>query len=454
MKNLISRYDSSIYLVILAVFVLSSCNAQGSDTKESIESKIDTYLQPYLEMDAWSGNVAIYKNGEPLFQKSYGFADREWNIKNTMDTKFRIASISKLFTEVAILQLSESEKLQLDDTLSKYIIGYPRGEEITIQQLLNHRAGIPHLNSFPNYNELIKFNYTIDEIIELFKSKPLDFKPGEKYRYSNSGYVLLAKIIEIVSGKSYRQYLEDRIFKPYGLKATGIDSNSAILNKRAKGYMFNNDAHLINAEFVDMSIKIGGGSLYSTTDDLNLFVQKLVKGEILKSSFEKLPNFSTKNGQRAFATNGRVQGFCHQVIHWMDDNLTIVLLGNHYSNVALPITEDIYKIYSGKNYQTPTNYIEKRQSVTNKKLQEYQGTYDFGFGPIGVVKVIDNNLMYMAPGRTKADKLIPLGNDTFFYVQNWVLLKFVDRKEKKYNTLQWIMGDNTYPAKRINQIKN
>ena len=113
-----------------------------------------------------------------------------------MDTKFRIASISKLFTEVAILKLVENSKLSLDDKIIKYIPDYPRGNEITIEYLLSHRSGIPHLNNFSNYDSLSKFSYTASDVIELFKYKPLDFNPGEKYRYSNSGYVLLAYIIE------------------------------------------------------------------------------------------------------------------------------------------------------------------------------------------------------------------------------------------------------------------
>ncbi|NNE03617.1 MAG: serine hydrolase, partial [Eudoraea sp.] len=150
---------------ILIGFCFHSANAQDMS---SLESKIDEYIQPYLEMDAWSGVISIYEDGEPIFQKGYGYANREWKTDNTIKTKFRIASISKLFTEVAILKLVEAENIALSNTLSNFIPDYPRGNEITIKQLLNHRAGIPHLNDFPNYDDLIKYDYELNEIIDLF----------------------------------------------------------------------------------------------------------------------------------------------------------------------------------------------------------------------------------------------------------------------------------------------
>ncbi len=436
----------TIFLILIGFLSHNSC---GQDLKE-LEIKIDSYIKPYLEMNAWSGLINIYQNGEPVFQKGYGYADNEWEIKNSSETKYRIASISKVFTEVAILYLVEADEISLDDRLSQFIPDYPRGNEISVRQLLNHRSGIPHLNSFPNYNELNKLAYDLEEIIELFKYKPLDFGPGERYSYSNSGYVLLAAIIEKVSGLSYEEFLRLHIFKKIGLSNTGVDSNAKILKNRARGYMFDENGQLTNAEYVNMSIKIGGGSLYSTAADLNKFVQSLMNGQLLKSTLEELPNFGSVDGENVFTANGRVQGFCHQITHRLEEDLTIIILGNHYSNLALPISQDIYRIYKNKEYKIPVNYIAQKIDVNIKELSKYEGTYDFGFGPVGKVKAIDNDLGYLAPGRKTYDILIPIDKNKFFYIQSWVLLEFKNLDKESFQTLDWIMGENAYPAKRIN----
>ncbi len=439
MKKLIS--------LLIVIFFFQSGFAQQIGL---LESKIDEYVIPYLEMDAWSGVISIYQSGQPIIQRSYGYADREWETPNTAQTKFRIASISKVFTEVAILKLVENNQLSLEDKLTAFIPDYPRGNEISVRQLLTHRSGVPHLNSFPNYNELIKFDYRIEDVIDLFKNKPLEFEPGFRYRYSNSGYVLLAFIIEQLSGLTYESYLNEEIFKPLDLHDTGIDDETEIIENRAKGYMFNELGHLINAEYVNMDIKIGGGSLYSTSEDLNRFIQKLLNGEVLKSTLNELPNFGDIEGERLFTANGRVQGFCHQITHRINQDITVIILGNHYSNIALPIADDIYKIYSGESYEVPENYLSQEIKVSVEDLKDYAGTYDFGFGPVGEVKVIDDYLGYGAPGRNSFDKLIPIGGNKFFYIQSWVVLEFKNKENNIYETLDWIMGENRYPASRKN----
>ncbi len=436
-----------LFFTCLVSLLITKCLGQTKNY-DDFERKLDEYLTPYLEMEAWSGVVQITNKGETIFSKPYGFANREWDIPNTIDTKFRIASISKLFTEVAILKLVEEGKISLEDTLNQFIPDYPRGDEITIKSLLNHTSGIPHLNSYPNYSELIKFDYSIQEIIDLFKEKELDFNPGEKYSYSNSGYVLLAFIIEHVIGKTYRDYLDGAIWTPLELDHTGIDENKKVLPKRASGYQFDNEGNLVNAEYVNMDIKIGGGSMYSTVSDVTKFVEAVVNKKLVTENLNELPNYGQSNGVSYFSANGRVQGFCHQVTHWIDDNLTITVLGNHYSNIALPISGDIYSIYKGDDYAIPKNYLKTEVDISSEELKKYEGTYDFGFGPIGVVKVVKDRLTYRGPGRKEYDVLAYIGNDTFFYKQNWVLLRFTNKNDEEFRTLEWVMGENAYPAKK------
>ncbi|RZW40693.1 MAG: class A beta-lactamase-related serine hydrolase, partial [Flavobacteriaceae bacterium] len=299
------------------------------------------------------------------------------------------------------------------------------------------------------YDDLIKYDYDLNSIIDLFKNKPLDFNPGERYIYSNSGYVLLAFIIERISGMQYGTFLQKEIFNPLGLLNTGVDNNSEIIENRARGYMFNSSGSLSNADYVNMSIKIGGGSLFSTSEDLNTFIQSLLSKDLLVNTLNELPNFNEREGEPVFVASGRVQGFCHQITHRLNSNNTIMVLGNHYSNLALPISDDIYRIYSGKRYDIPQNYLAQEIEIPIEELKGYEGFYDFGFGPVRKLQIKGKSLTYGAKDQESSDKLIPIGENRFFYIQYWVILEFRNKSDGEYKTLDWVMGKSRYPAERL-----
>lgn len=159
---------------------------------EEVQEKVVEYLNAYMQMDQFSGSIIIAKKGEILVNKGYGFADAEFDIKNNPETKFRIGSLTKAFTAVAILQLEEKGLLKVDDKLQKYISDYPRGDEIAVRNLLTHTSGIPNHTEFEDFNkERRVYKYNIEETISTFKNRPLKFNPGEKFDYSNSNYILL-----------------------------------------------------------------------------------------------------------------------------------------------------------------------------------------------------------------------------------------------------------------------
>jgi len=444
-----ARNRKNYAFLFFALYSLTTGFSQQKNQVSDLEQKVDAYVEPYLDSEAWSGVISISKKGKPIFQKAYGEADREWHIKNTLDTKFKIASISKVFTAVAILKLVEADKLELTNLLAEYLPDYDKGTEITVNHLLNHTSGIPHINQFSNYDSLTKFSHNLEEIIALFKDRPLDFPPGSKYSYSNAGYVLLAYIIEKVSGQSYEQFLQKEIFDPNKLYNTGIDRHSKILDKRAKGYMFGMDGKLMNAEYVNMSIKIGGGSIYSNLPDLEHFMHQLLSRKILKQTLDQLPFFSEKDGEHFFVTQGRVQGFCHRIVHRKNEELTITVLGNNFTNIALPISDDLYKMYSNQDYSIPKDHLSQAKELPIEELKKYEGTFDFKFGPLRKLKVVDGNLTYESLGTDRADVLIPIGEDTFFYTRYWVLVRFKKEQSANYNRLEWIMGDNTWTAQKI-----
>ncbi|UCC40131.1 MAG: serine hydrolase [Candidatus Aminicenantes bacterium] len=254
---------------------------------QEIESKVDEYIGAYVEMNLFSGSVLITQKGEILFKKAYGMADYEHAVPNTPQTKFRLASLTKQFTAMAVMQLHEKGLLNISDPISQYIPDYPNGHKITIHLLLSHTSGIPNFTVSTN-EETRLLPYTLEMTIEKFKDKPLEFSPGEKFEYSNAGYYLLGNIIEKVTGKDYETVLKQNIFEPLGMTSSGYDHNHLILKNRARGYHLEK-GELYNAKYIHMSNVHASGGLYSTVEDMYLwhralYTEKLVK----KNSLEKM----------------------------------------------------------------------------------------------------------------------------------------------------------------------
>ena len=214
-------------------------------------------------------------------QPGYGMANLEHDVPNTPQTKFRLGSITKQFTAMAILILQERGKLKVEDKVKKYLPDAPKAwDEITIHHLLTHTSGIPNYTAYPEFLKTLPVRVTLKELIAKFKDKPLDFKPGEKFRYSNSGYVVLGQIIEKVSGKNYASFLKEAIFDPLGDERHGLRQRHApILKHRASGYTRRLGIVLTNCDYLDMSIPHAAGALYSTVEDLLKWDQALYSGE-------------------------------------------------------------------------------------------------------------------------------------------------------------------------------
>src|ERR1700757_5334614 len=245
-------------------------------------SRFDRQVQAYVRNGDFSGSVLVAKDAHILFQKSYGMANYEWNIPNSENTKYHIASVTKTFTAAAVLNLEQQGKLKLSDPLSKYVPDFLNGERITIEQLLTHTSGLPDFYSLPEYPIKKYQRVTLPDLIAWVKTKPLDFLPGSKSSYSNTGYGFLAYIIEQVSGEPYEEFVAREILKPAGLKDTATFRDDAIIPDRAAGYQPGLGDHgLRNALSYDKTILTGSASLYSTTADLyawarTLFSDKLV----------------------------------------------------------------------------------------------------------------------------------------------------------------------------------
>ena len=422
-------YEFFIFIITLSIAACTHQNAKSLTQKDILlENEIDKYISTFEQFDLFNGTILIVRDGSILVNKGYGLANYEHDIYNTPDTKFRIASLSKPFTRLAILQLSEANKLKLNDPLSKFIPDYPNGDMITITHLLNHSSGIPHINDFSNYDIMAKNQYSVSEIIALFKDKPLDYQVGARETYSNSGYVLLVDIIEKTSGLTYENYLEEFIFRPAGMKNSGHDNGTTLIKNMAAGYMMNlSGTGLQHTLYYSPSIKIGGGSLYSTTHDLYAFTQAYSRGKLSKST---KPLFDE-------GLIGTSPGYHASM--WARDGVFISILSNNYNTPIRLMAEHISMIMLGRD-TVPLN-IKAIKIDTEMMRNDYEGQYTIG-NDIETIEVVNGVLIEYENGdKYRGCRLIPIGTDSFFDTCYMEKLIFQRGGNHKVTSFTWESGD-------------
>lgn len=458
----------STRLLLFAFLVAISASGQMAPPTMAVhdpdmQAKVDAYLQPYLDGNNFSGAVFIAKKGKVVVSKGYGMANYELGVPNTPQIKFHIASVSKPFTATAIMILQEREFLSVNDPLTRFIPDYPNGDRITLHHLLTHTSGILNVNEFPDYDQKSKFPHTPGELVEMFKHKPLEFQPGERYSYSNSNYNLLAFIIEKVSRQGYGEFLKENIFAPLDMRNTGHDGRAAaILENRASGYVPAGASSLENAPYLDWSIKTGNGSLYSTVEDLSKFDRALYTEKILKkASLEKMFAESRGNSygwfvrkrfsRKVTAANGRSPGFTASLERFVDDDVCVIVLSNTYSTVAqTPIAADLAAIVLTEKYAVPMAI--RPVKVNPKILEAYVGRYEFGvdfFRPGAVVAIRrqdDHLLMDWGGGFQGA--LVPVSEAEFLDRNFWARVTFAKGQKGELAQLTWA-ADRDYKAKRL-----
>lgn len=267
---------------------------------------IDALVQEQYENGAIHGSVLVAKNGEVVYKGAVGMANYEWDIPNAPDTKFRLGSITKQFTATLILQLQEQGKLQVEDTISDHLDYYrdDLGKKITIHHLLTHTSGLPNYTAFQKFFSDVSRDYIeVKTFVTDFCSHDLEFEPGEKWRYSNSGYFVLGAIIEAASGMTYEEALKKMTFDPAGMSDSGYDRHAPIMKRRATGYDRKDDA-FENSKYLDMQLPFAAGALYSTVEDLYLWDRALY-GTKLLSDESKEAMYTVHNRTYGYGWNIR-----------------------------------------------------------------------------------------------------------------------------------------------------
>lgn len=253
--DLSPRRTISILILCLASPSLVFSQRPAKDLNE----KLTAYMENLQRRGEFSGTVLLARDGKVLFARGYGMANLEHDVPNTINTKFRLGSVTKQFTAAGIMMLQERRKLSVHDSICVYVQDCPDSwKPITINHLLSHTSGIPSFTLFPDNDRYERLPMQVVDTIARFKDKPLEFPPGERFQYSDSGYLLLGYIIEQASGEKYEDFIRKNIYEPLHMQNSGYDHPWVILKHRAQGYGFQNGS-LVNATCMAMDTPLGGG---------------------------------------------------------------------------------------------------------------------------------------------------------------------------------------------------
>ena len=380
---------------------------------QSPNTRIEQIIQSYVAGHTFMGTVLIAKGDKVLLDKGYGYANLEWQIPNTPDTKFRLGSVTKQFTAASILLLEERGKLKTDDLVKKYLPDAPvTWDKITIFHLLTHTSGIPSFTGFPEYPTWEKTATTPKELVDRFKDKPLEFEPGSKFKYSNSGYLLLGYLLDKISGDKYPNFVKENIFTPLGMTDSGYDVNAAVIPHRASGYTkAQATGEIENTGFIDMTIPYSAGALYSTTRDLLKWEQALYGGKLLKpESIKKMTTpykdnyamglfVSEAQGHKKIDHGGGIEGFNTEVAYYPDDNISVIVLANLNGAAPGEIANKAATVELGGTAELTS---ERREiTLTPEQTNALLGTYSLAPGIDLSVFVEKGKLMTQLTGQGK-----------------------------------------------------
>lgn len=388
---------------------------------QDLAAKADAYVKSWIPDSKFRGTVLIAKGDQIQFAQGYGNANDEWAIANTPSTVFRLGSITKQFTAVCILRLAESGKLKLDDPVSKHYADAPAAwEKITVRHLLNHTSGIKSYTSQPGFmDKRTREKLSPAEVVKLTQDLPLEFAPGEKYAYNNTGYVLLGYIIEKLTGESYADHVRKTLFEPLAMKDSGYDSDETIIPRRAAGYT----ARGTNARFIDMSLPHAAGSLYSTVGDLLKWNLALHGGKLVSSgSYQEMitpgkGNYGyglviNKAGNRTVIQHGGgIFGFSTMLTYLPEQQVTVAVLSNREGDAPGPIGMALTQLAAGEDVRPRTARVEI--SLADDKKARLAGDYELRPGFVLKVFLEGSRLMTQATGQG-AIELFAMSESKFF----------------------------------------
>jgi len=417
------------FLIATIIFEPVAASSSGADGLDiSVKNKIDSLLASFPQ-DGAGGVVAFVENGKLIYSGSYGLAQVEWAVPNSMDACFRIGSVTKTFTALAVLQLAEAGKLSLDDKAVKWFPDVEMDGRITLAHLLSHTSGVVSGKSEP------------------------EFDPGEKMNYSNYGYIMLGNLIEKVSGKTYEQYLHDHIFSPLGMKQTGYDHFRTVIPGRVAGYEMLN-GKTVNIGFTNIEGAGGAGALYSSAADLVRFAQELSQNRVLPAQLlaESMQPFTLNNGSASTygkgwmtrnyrgwteaSHGGDIDGFNCYFAHFPDKQITVIVLQNMKMQMNTDwanggrLAHRLVDLAWGVELD-PVAPVVQTVTLPLEALQRLEGTYAFENAPAEMIAAMGASIVFfvedgqlMVRDKTGAARLQAVGESEFVLPGIDIRIKF------------------------------
>ncbi|MDI1243594.1 MAG: serine hydrolase [bacterium] len=434
-------HSKTLSRLILLLVILTGINSRAfaqdvRPSDESLAASVNEMLGKTYKADEPGASVIVVRDGRVILRKGYGRANMELGVPVEPDMVFRIGSITKQFTAVAILMLSEQGKLSLEDDITKFLPDYPtKGQKVTIEHLLTHTSGIKSYTSLPEWAAQWRKDISMSELIGIFKDKPMDFAPGDRWAYNNSAYVLLGAVIEKISGQTYGDFVENNIFAPLGMKNSFYDNTDRVIPRRVAGYSKGKDG-FVNAAYLSMTQPHAAGSLVSTVDDLAiwdaaLYTDKLVKQTSLARAWTsaKLNNAKATNygygwsisnyeGHPIIEHSGGINGFASYALRMPRDKVFVAMLTNRDFESPGKHVLKIAALAIGKPYIEPTAI-----TLPADALEKYAGVYQLSDTEDAIVRSEAGKLFVSLPGRGTTE-FTPMSETGFFIKDSRVRLSF------------------------------
>jgi D-alanyl-D-alanine carboxypeptidase len=460
----------SLVLLITPLTSIAQTNAASvtnanNETLSSTAQQIDTILSRQFSPDKPGATVIVTRDGKTLLRKAYGLSRVEDKSALRPDTLMLVGSITKQFTAVAILQLMEAGKLKLEDDIHTLLPQLPgKGQKITVAQLLSHTSGVRNFFAMPGFEAIVDKPLAVPQVYDFFKNEPLEFSPGERFAYSNTGYFLLGLVIERLSGTSYADYVAQHIFKPLHMRHTAYEGHQNKELMHAHGYVDSNGAIKKAAPF-SVDIAYSAGALVSTVDDLALWDQAVTAQKLLSASSwaqalrpYKLNNDSetgygfgwmnfTVQGVAVNAHDGIIPGYNAFAIRVPQYNVYVAILSN-YSNVQ-PSTallgETVAAIAMGKpfpDYQTI--------ALSAAQLEKFVGAYRIDEKENRLISR-DGQRLFMQRGNRPPVEILPYAENEFFIKDSpsRLHLRFDFDANGKVNQMTVVQNGNTSICPKI-----
>ncbi|NVK53525.1 MAG: serine hydrolase [Flavobacteriaceae bacterium] len=424
-------------------------------TAQSLESKIDKLLTEKFKTNETGVAALVAKNGKVIYRKAFGKANLELDVNMTPENIFEVGSITKQFTAVSILMLLEQGKLKLDDEITKFIPDYPtQGKKITVHHLLTHTSGIKSYTSMSSFGSVMTKHESPLKFIDFFKNEPMDFDPGEEYRYNNSGYFILGYIVEKVSGISYPKFIEKNIFKKIAMNSSYYGSHTKLIKNRAAGYQKRGGAYS-NAQYISLTLPYAAGSIMSNVDDMLKWQKAIrnntfVKKETIAKAFK---NYTLNNGKkinygygwsineiggvRTIEHGGAIPGYLSMGIYVPSENTYVILFSNCGCNSPTGVATEIAALAIGKSL----NIKDKKVSLTKKQLNKWVGAYKFDNEVVRYITLKEGQLFSQREGSQKI-KIYPISPNKFTFEDGFISYHFSMNNGKKETIFKNRINEN------------